>query len=272
MARPPAPSPTASRSPLTVSFSNVPDSHDGSTEFTFDLSFSENFELSYRNAARPRLHKRCAKRRPCRRRPTQGAGQQPDLDPSRSSPQATAQSPSRCPRPPTAPSLARSAPATAACCPTPRQSQSRGRANRPGNPGPTAARQTPSPPRPVFRARSSRRASCAKSSGLVRAVPRKNSGNRLGRNAYHTEHGSAQSRLLRLTNGRRPSPDRAVWHDSVARYPCKSCWFDGQSRAEGEAAQPMYLSPAGGDSKITGEPASAWCPHFQETGGRSGRS
>ena len=33
--------------PLTVSFSNVPDSHDGSTEFTFDLSFSENFPLSY---------------------------------------------------------------------------------------------------------------------------------------------------------------------------------------------------------------------------------
>ena len=33
--------------PLTVSFSNVPDSHDGSTEFTFDLTFSENFELSY---------------------------------------------------------------------------------------------------------------------------------------------------------------------------------------------------------------------------------
>ena len=33
--------------PLTVSFSNMPDSHDGSTEFTFDLTFSENFELSY---------------------------------------------------------------------------------------------------------------------------------------------------------------------------------------------------------------------------------
>ena len=25
----------------------MPDSHDGSTEFTFDLTFSENFELSY---------------------------------------------------------------------------------------------------------------------------------------------------------------------------------------------------------------------------------
>ena len=34
--------------PLTVSFSNVPDSHDGSTEFTFDLTFSENFPLSYK--------------------------------------------------------------------------------------------------------------------------------------------------------------------------------------------------------------------------------
>ena len=33
--------------PLTASFSNMPDSHDGSTEFTFDLTFSENFELSY---------------------------------------------------------------------------------------------------------------------------------------------------------------------------------------------------------------------------------
>ena len=33
--------------PLTANFSNVPDSHDGSTEFTFDLTFSENFELSY---------------------------------------------------------------------------------------------------------------------------------------------------------------------------------------------------------------------------------
>ena len=34
--------------PLTASFSNVPASHDGSTEFTFDLAFSENLELSYR--------------------------------------------------------------------------------------------------------------------------------------------------------------------------------------------------------------------------------
>ena len=34
--------------PLTVSFSNVPASHDGSTGFTFDLAFSENLELSYR--------------------------------------------------------------------------------------------------------------------------------------------------------------------------------------------------------------------------------
>ena len=33
--------------PLTVSFSNVPASHDGSTEFTFDLAFSENFPLGY---------------------------------------------------------------------------------------------------------------------------------------------------------------------------------------------------------------------------------
>ena len=34
--------------PLTVSFSNVPAGHSGSGEFTFDLTFSENFPLSYR--------------------------------------------------------------------------------------------------------------------------------------------------------------------------------------------------------------------------------
>ena len=33
--------------PLTASFSNVPDSHDGSTWFTFDLSFSENVKAGY---------------------------------------------------------------------------------------------------------------------------------------------------------------------------------------------------------------------------------
>ena len=33
--------------PLAASFSNVPDSHDGSTEFTFTLTFSEDFPLSY---------------------------------------------------------------------------------------------------------------------------------------------------------------------------------------------------------------------------------
>ena len=33
--------------PLTATFSNVPTSHDGSTEFTFDLAFSEDFPLSY---------------------------------------------------------------------------------------------------------------------------------------------------------------------------------------------------------------------------------
>ena len=34
--------------PLTATFGNVPDSHDGSAEFTFDLTFSENFPLSYK--------------------------------------------------------------------------------------------------------------------------------------------------------------------------------------------------------------------------------
>ena len=38
-----APKPT----PLTATFSNMPDSHDGSSAFTFDLTFSENFPLSY---------------------------------------------------------------------------------------------------------------------------------------------------------------------------------------------------------------------------------
>ena len=33
--------------PLTATFSNMPTSHDGSTEFTFELTFSENFPLSY---------------------------------------------------------------------------------------------------------------------------------------------------------------------------------------------------------------------------------
>ena len=37
----------AKQVPLTASFSDVPASHDGSTEFTFDLSFSENFPVSY---------------------------------------------------------------------------------------------------------------------------------------------------------------------------------------------------------------------------------
>ena len=34
--------------PLTASFSNVPSSHSGSVEFTFDLAFSENVKLSYK--------------------------------------------------------------------------------------------------------------------------------------------------------------------------------------------------------------------------------
>ena len=33
--------------PLTATFSNVPSSHSGSGEFTFDLAFSENLSLSY---------------------------------------------------------------------------------------------------------------------------------------------------------------------------------------------------------------------------------
>ena len=37
----------AKPAPLTASFSNAPASHDGSAEFTFDLTFSESFPLSY---------------------------------------------------------------------------------------------------------------------------------------------------------------------------------------------------------------------------------
>ena len=37
----------AKPTPLTASFSNVPDSHDGSTEFTFTLTFSENVNAGY---------------------------------------------------------------------------------------------------------------------------------------------------------------------------------------------------------------------------------
>ena len=36
-----------SNDPITATLSNVPGSHDGSTEFTFDLAFSENFLLGY---------------------------------------------------------------------------------------------------------------------------------------------------------------------------------------------------------------------------------
>ena len=38
---------TPSGDPLTAAFSNAPGGHDGSTEFTFDLAFSENFPLGY---------------------------------------------------------------------------------------------------------------------------------------------------------------------------------------------------------------------------------
>ena len=38
---------TPSGDPLTAAFSNVPASHGGSSEFTFDLTFSENFPLGY---------------------------------------------------------------------------------------------------------------------------------------------------------------------------------------------------------------------------------
>ena len=37
----------AKPTPLTTSFSDVPDSHDGSNEFTFDRSFSENIKAGY---------------------------------------------------------------------------------------------------------------------------------------------------------------------------------------------------------------------------------
>ena len=37
----------AKPTPLTASFSGVPESHDGQTVFTFELHFSEEFKLSY---------------------------------------------------------------------------------------------------------------------------------------------------------------------------------------------------------------------------------
>ena len=37
----------AKPTPLTASFSNVPNSHDGQTAFTFELRFSEEFGISY---------------------------------------------------------------------------------------------------------------------------------------------------------------------------------------------------------------------------------
>ena len=37
----------AKPTPLTASFSGVPSSHDGSSAFTFDLSFSENVKAGY---------------------------------------------------------------------------------------------------------------------------------------------------------------------------------------------------------------------------------
>ena len=40
-------SPEPTPDPLTASFSNVPTSHDGSTEFTFDLEFSENVNAGF---------------------------------------------------------------------------------------------------------------------------------------------------------------------------------------------------------------------------------
>ena len=47
MARPPVPSPTASQCRYRH-IQHVPSSHSGSGEFTFDLTFSENFPLSYK--------------------------------------------------------------------------------------------------------------------------------------------------------------------------------------------------------------------------------
>ena len=37
----------APQPPLTASFSNAPDSHNGQTAFTFELRFSEEFDISY---------------------------------------------------------------------------------------------------------------------------------------------------------------------------------------------------------------------------------
>ena len=111
--------------PLTATFTNVPSSHSGSGEFTFDLAFSESLELSYitlrdhafteddHGVRSPERSGRCR------------AATRPGRSPS--NPAATAQSPSPCPRPPTAPLPGPSAPATDASCRTQPRSQSQAR-------------------------------------------------------------------------------------------------------------------------------------------------
>ena len=64
--------------PLTATFSNVPTSHSGSGEFTFDLAFSENLELSYITLRDHAFTE--DDHGPVTRGATQGAGQQSDLD------------------------------------------------------------------------------------------------------------------------------------------------------------------------------------------------
>ena len=99
--------------PLTATFSNVPDSHSGSGEFTFDLAFSENFPLSYRTLRDHAFTEDDNGPVTRAQRKVQGSNQTWTITVE---PRATAQSPSRFPRPPTARPPARSAPTTAACC------------------------------------------------------------------------------------------------------------------------------------------------------------
>ena len=107
-----APKPT----PLTATFSNMPDSHDGSTEFTFDLTFSENFPLSYKSRSETMPSPRTTTAPSPGRNGRCRAATRPGRSPS--NPRGTELSPSPCRRPRTATPPERSAPGTAGSCPT----------------------------------------------------------------------------------------------------------------------------------------------------------
>ena len=99
----------------------MPDEHDGSSEFTFDLEFSQNVEAGYKRI-RDKAGTISGGRINQAKRKTQGSNQSwtirvPD-------PPERATSRSRCPRPPTATTPAPSAPPTGGCSTTRRRTPS----------------------------------------------------------------------------------------------------------------------------------------------------